>query len=257
MKKKIFKEKKYKNLLNIREFPPQTNLRILKFKRPKWNFLKKSLQRQANKIFFFKKFKKMNKKLYFYNQKGYIISSRWSNIRFRYKELLLAKRRLYLFFSLKSKLKPLKKNITNQTSIKFLNKLETRLDILLWRIGIFSSPAVSRFYLNHKFVKLNGKNININAVFLQKGDIISFTDLIKKKSKMEMLQLKTIQNYNKKFLIFQEKFNSFLPYFIEVNWDTLEIICLKNATDLDINHMLHMYPKNLNISQLKNYLRLL
>src|SRR3546814_10593695 len=79
----------------------------------------------------------------------------------------------------------------------------------------------------------------INAVFLQKGDIISFTDLIKKKSKMEMLQLKTIQNYNKKFLIFQEKFNSFLPYFIEVNWDTLEIICLKNATDLDIRSEEH------------------
>src|SRR3546814_8733150 len=104
---------------------------------------------------------------------------------------------------------------------------------------------------------LNGKNININSVFFKKGDIISFTDLIKKNIKMEMLQLKTIQNYNKKFLIFQEKFSFFLPYFIEVNWDTLEIICLKNATDLDINHMLHMYPKNLNISQLKNYLRLL
>ena len=140
-------------MLNIREFPSQTNLRILKFKRPKWNFLKKSLQRQANKIFFFKKFKKLNKKLYFYNQKGYVISSRWSNIRFRYKELLLSKRRLYLFFSLKSKLKSLKTNITNQTSIKFLNKLETRLDILLWRIGIFSSPAISRFYINHKFIK--------------------------------------------------------------------------------------------------------
>src|SRR3546814_18915025 len=92
--------------------------------------------------------------------------------------------------------------------------------MLLRSVGIFSSPAVSRFYLNHKFVKLNGKNININSVFFKKGDIISFTDLIKKNIKMEMLQLKTIQNYNKKFLIFQEKFSFFLPYFIEVNWDT-------------------------------------
>jgi len=257
MKKKIFKEKKYKNLLNIREFPSQTNLRILKFKRPKWNFLKKSLQRQANKIFFFKKFKKLNKKLYFYNQKGYVISSRWSNIRFRYKELLLSKRRLYLFFSLKSKLKSLKTNITNQTSIKFLNKLETRLDILLWRIGIFSSPAISRFYINHKFINLNDKNININAMLLKQGDILSFSDLVKKNIKIEMSQLKTIQTYNKKFLIFQGKFNSFLPYFVEVNWDTLEIICLKSANNLNIDYMLHMYPKNLNISQLKNYLRLL
>ncbi len=47
-----YKEQRYKNLLSIREVPYQNNLRILKFKRPKWNFLKKIVQRQANKIFF-------------------------------------------------------------------------------------------------------------------------------------------------------------------------------------------------------------
>jgi len=60
MKKQIFKGKKYKNLLTIRENPAQLNLRILKFKRPKWHFLKKTVLRQANKIYFLKKNKKIN-----------------------------------------------------------------------------------------------------------------------------------------------------------------------------------------------------
>src|SRR5690606_2956437 len=149
-----YKEQRYKILLSIREVPYQNNLRILKFKRPKWNFLKKIVQRQANKIFFFRKYKRLNKKFYFYNQKGYIISSRWTNIRFLYKELLLAKRRLFLFFNLKTKLTTLKKNINKRTAINFLAKLETRIDILMWRIGLFSSPAVARFFLNHKKIKI-------------------------------------------------------------------------------------------------------
>lgn len=257
MKKKLYKEQKYKNLLSIRELPYKNNLRILKFKRPKWNFLKKTVQRQANKIFFFRKYKKLNKKLYFYNQKGYLISSRWTNIRFRYKELLLAKRRLFLFFSLKTKLSTLKKNINRKTSLNFLTKMETRLDILLWRIGIFASPAIARFYLNHKKVRLNNKKVDISSIFIKKGDIISISNDIKNFVKNDVNKLRIIKSYNKKFLIFQESFNSFIPYFIEMNWDLLEFICLQNPEELNIKGMLHMYPKNLNVSNFKNYLRLL
>lgn len=252
-----YKEQRYKNLLSIREVPYQNNLRILKFKRPKWNFLKKIVQRQANKIFFFRKYKRLNKKFYFYNQKGYIISSRWTNIRFRYKELLLAKRRLFLFFNLKTKLTTLKKNINKRTAINFLTKLETRIDILMWRIGLFSSPAVARFFLNHKKIKINNKLVNINSIFIKKGDIISISDDIKSYIFSNLAKLKSINTYNKNFLIFQDSFNSFIPYFIEMNWDLLEFICISNTEDLNIKGMLHMYPKNLNIVNFKQYLRLL
>jgi len=254
---KKYKEQRYKNLLSIRELPYQNNLRILKFKRPKWNFFKKAVQRQANKIFFFRRYKKLNKKLYFYNQKGYLISSRWTNIRFRYKELLLAKRRLFLFFSLKTKLGTLKNYINKKTSLNFLTKLETRLDILLWRIGIFASPAIARFYLNHKKITLNNKAVNISSIFIKKGDIISVSDEIKNYIINDLSKFKNIKTYNKNFLIFQETFNSFIPYFIEMNWDLLEFICLQNTDELNIKGMLHMYPKNLNIAHFKHYLRLL
>lgn len=257
MKKKKFKEQKYKNLLQIREIPYQNNLRILKFKRPKWNFLKKNIQRKANKIFFFRKYQKFNKRFYFFNQKGYQINNRWTNIRFRYKELLLAKRKLFLFFSLKSKLKDLKKIMQNNTSTSFLTKLETRLDILLWRTGIFSSPAVARFALNHKHVKLNNKSINLNSIFLKKGDLITFSKNIKNELNNNLSKFKTIKIYNKKFIIFQENINQFFPYYIEINWDMLEIMYISTTNKLIINSMTHMYPKNLNISKFKNYLRLL
>lgn len=257
MRKKLYKEQKFKNLLNIREIPNQSSLRILKFKRPKWNFLKKIIERQANKIIFFRKYKKTNKKLNFYNQKGYLISPKWTNVRFRYKELLLAKRRLYLFFSLKSKLTILKKQIIKDTSINFLMSLETRLDIVLWRLGIFKSPAISRFFINHKKIKINNKIINISSIFLKRGDIITISPAIKNYMEKDYNQFKDIKTYNKKYLIFQNNFNSYFPYFIECNWDILEFICLKNAEDLTLNSMVHMYPKNLNIAQFKNYLRLL
>lgn len=257
MKKKQYKEQKYKILLSLREIPYQNNLRILKFKRPKWNFLKKIIQRQANKIFFFRKYKKFRKKLFFYNQRGYKISSRWTNIRFRYKELLLTKRRLFLFFSLKTKLNTLKKNINKTTSLNFLTKLETRLDILLWRIGIFSSPAIARFYINHKKIKLNNKVININSIFIKKGDIITISKDLESYITNNLNKFKYIKIYNKNYLIFQEKFNSFIPYFVEINWDILEIFCLFNSNELNINGMRHMYPKNLNISHFKSYLKLL
>lgn len=257
MKKKLFKEQKFKTLLSVREIPNQDGLRILKFKRPKWNFLKKAVERQANKIVFFKKYKKLNKKLYFYNQKGYLISPRWTNIRFRYKELLLAKRKLYLFFSLKSKLTTLKKQIKKETSLNFLINLETRLDIVLWRLGIFKSPAISRFFINHKKIKLNDKVINISSVFLKRGDIITVSSTIKDYIEKNYNQFKEIKTYNKKYLIFKNNFNSYFPYFIESNWDVLEFICLKNSENLTIKSMVHMYPKNLNIAQFKNYLRLL
>jgi ribosomal protein S4 len=254
---KKYKEQKYKNLLSIRELPYQNNLRILKFKRPKWNFFKKAVQRQANKIFFFRRYKKLNKKLYFYNQKGYLISSRWTNIRFRYKELLLAKRRLFLFFSLKTKLGTLKKKVIKRTSLNFLTKLETRLDILLWRIGVFTSPAIARFYLNHKKIKLNNKTVNISSILIKKGDIISISDEIKNSILTNVSKFKNIKTYNKKFLIFKDTFNSFVPYFMEMNWDLLEFVCLQNTDELNIKGMLHMYPKNLNIAHFKHYLRLL
>lgn len=252
---KKYKEQRYKNLLNIREIPYQNNLRILKFKRPKWNFLKKKIQRQANKIFFFRKYKKLNKNFSFYNQKGYIIPCRWTNIRFRYKEMLLAKRRLFLFLSLKTKLRTLKKNINNRTSLNFLIKLETRLDILLWRIGIFSSPAISRFFLNHRKIKLNNKIVNISSIFIKKGDIISVSDDIRNYILINLRKFRHIKTYTKKFVIFQDIFNSFVPYFVESNWDLLEFVCLQNTDELNIKGMLHMYPKNLNIVYFKHYLR--
>lgn len=254
---KKYKEQRYKNLLSIRELPYQNNLRILKFKRPKWNFFKKAVQRQANKIFFFRRYKKLNKKLYFYNQKGYLISSRWTNIRFRYKELLLAKRRLFLFFSLKTKVKTLKNYINKKTSLNFLTKLETRLDMLLWRIGIFASPAIARFFLNHKKIKLNNKIVNISSTFVKKGDIISVSNELKNYIINDLSKFRQIKTYNKNFLIFQETFNSFIPYFIEMNWDLLEFVCLQNPDELNIKGMLHMYPKNLNVANFKHYLRLL
>jgi|SRR5690554_6001131 len=258
MTKKIYKEYKYKHLLNVRENPYYNDLRILKFKRPKWNFLKKNIQRQATKFFFFRKYQKNQKKLYFYNQKGYSIASRWSNIRYRYKELIIAKRKFILFFLLKTKIKALKQLIKNCTSTKFLIQIETRLDILLWRVGLFSTPAISRFFINHNNIEINGNKVNLNSVQFKKGDIITFSPLVKHFVKEKFNHIKKLKpkTANNKFVLFNNNINQFIPYYVLINWDTLELICINNISEINIDYMSHMYIKKLNSTLVKNYLRL-
>ncbi len=51
-------------------------------------------------------------------------------------------------------------------------KLETRLDNVVFRMGIASSRAAARNLVNHSHIKVNGKNLNIASAYLKIGDKI-------------------------------------------------------------------------------------
>ena len=282
--KNKYKSLKYKKLLNLRD-NFQDNSRVLKFKRPKWNLLKK------NFFFQFVVKKKKTKtsvksalKLPYYEQSGYNISPRWTRLRFNYKESLISKIRLYYFYTLKTRVHSLKRQFLTLNSIEeFLLNIESRIDVVLWRAGFFKTPAIARFHINHKNVYINDKLVNLSNLSLKGGDIINVSDrlLMLVQNRYNQIRSSRIkENITKGFLrkrykgsnlkkykkffkkwdlirhsVFYDKGPTFVfPFFLEINWDLLNIIFIRNYKKEDLNKLSYIYNANLNLPALKNYL---
>lgn len=73
---------------------------------------------------------------------------------------------------------------TGSTSENLLVFLETRLDSVVYSIGIGKSRRSARQIVSHKFLQLNGKNVNIpsarlslnDKITLKKGDLLKDID---------------------------------------------------------------------------------
>lgn len=55
-----------------------------------------------------------------------------------------------------------------------LERLEMRLDNIVYRIGFGSSRSQARQLVSHGWIKINGKKVNIPSYKVKAGDIISF-----------------------------------------------------------------------------------
>lgn len=62
--------------------------------------------------------------------------------------------------------------IGNPRYLKFINLLESRLDVCLYRTGLFSSPLSLRQFILHKNIYLNGCLINKPGILLKKDDLV-------------------------------------------------------------------------------------
>jgi len=119
----------------------------------KWSFL-----RFNNSFRFFPRVNKVNK------------------IRFFYKNGLNIKRVLrsqncYISISSLNKLYN-KSSQGNPRYLSLINLLESRLDICLFRIGLFKSPLSLRQFILHKNVYLNGQLVNKPGILLKKNDLV-------------------------------------------------------------------------------------
>lgn len=100
--------------------------------------------------------------------------------RSRFCNQLKSKRQLtYVYGNIPRKvLKNYKVNLKQKsggfTSMNMLRLLEMRLDTCIFRMGIFSSFASARQSINHNYVLINHKPMNIVGYQVQFGDIISF-----------------------------------------------------------------------------------
>lgn len=244
MKKKFYKKSKYKQILRFRE-PIHESTRILNFKRPKWQYFKKLFISKYSKSLFIKKFQNKKLKFQYFYPTGYSIPNRWINLRFNYKEKLLAKNKLAFFYGLVSLKR--KKNL--------LLLLESRLDIILWRANFFKSPAIARFYINHKNVFINSKVVNLYQKTIKTGDIITFSINIQNQIKKNYFFF-TINKQNKERInIIKKKLNNIFPFYLELNGDILTLIYFKKLNKNDIMELVYLYSTNLNIEKINSYFK--
>jgi ribosomal protein S4 len=124
-----------------------------KLKSKKWYFL-----RFKNKLRFFPRIGKMNKMRFFYKNS--------LNLRrvLRTKNCHIKVSSLYKLY--------LKARKGNPRYLRFINLLESRLDVCLFRTGLFTSPISLRQFILHKNVYLNGNLITKPGILLRKDDLV-------------------------------------------------------------------------------------
>jgi ribosomal protein S4 len=66
------------------------------------------------------------------------------------------------------------KNENSHATILFIEKLETRLDVALYRTYFSYSFNHARQLISHKKVYVNNKIVQHNSYLLKKGDLITF-----------------------------------------------------------------------------------
>jgi ribosomal protein S4 len=227
---------KYKNFQNLKTIPNLVSNRVLNFKRPKWKKIQKNFKRK--KIKFIDIF--LQKATY----------KNWNKVKKTYKKGLDLKRYLDILSDVKFSISYYKKFLSNQNNslffiknlvFNFLVKKFFRLDLLLWKLKIFSSPYESRQNIKNSFILVNNKSSS-ESYFLKKGDIIKF-------KLFSLLTYNTKSSNNKGF--------DFLQSFIEIDYYTNCIIILKDLNTFSIeDFFLILHNQSINLKHLLYYIKI-
>lgn len=67
-------------------------------------------------------------------------------------------------------------NSKNQTNVELVQKLERRLDSVVYRIGFTCSLRASRQMVVHRHIMVNGKNVNKPGYLVKPGDVIQLRE---------------------------------------------------------------------------------
>lgn len=124
-----------------------------KLTRKKWSFL-----RFTNEFHYFPRVRKLSKLKFFYKNS--------LNLRrvLKQKNCSIKTSVLYKLYNKAGK--------GNPRYLNFINLLESRLDVCLFRTGLFVSPVSLRQFILHKNIYLNGRVINKPGILLKKNDLV-------------------------------------------------------------------------------------
>jgi len=214
-----FIKKRRKKPLNKKFLPLKKNIqnrnKLLNLKKKKWQ----SLQ---GWLFKFKKKK-------FYDPVSYLLFNFKDFFSRKFKNNLLNKQRLSLFYGKlrKSYLKKIVKSTLNEfkdlkkhPTILFIQKIETRLDTALYRAHFSYSFENARQLISHRKIFVNNKIVQHNSYSLKKGDLITLD-----KSTFKFVTLNVLNS----------KIWPTPPKHLYVNYRTLQILIIE-----DIHYSSHL-----------------
>lgn len=114
------------------------------------------------------------------------------------------------------------------TGEMLLQILESRLDNVVYRLGLANTRREARQLVNHGHITLNGKIVDIPSILVKPGDVIS----VREKSR-NSVRIKEIVETNAKRVI---------PAWLDMNRDTLtgKVIRLSERDDIDYEVAEHL-----------------
>ncbi len=76
------------------------------------------------------------------------------------------------------------------TGENLIGLLESRLDSVVYRLGLVPTPFAARQFVSHGHVRVNGRKANIPSFQVKEGDVIE----VREKSRQMTVVLETLQN---------------------------------------------------------------
>jgi len=211
---------KYKKIVSLRQSLSRLPSRILRFQRPKWKFLQKSLVSNSRSSEKFNSF--LTIKSNFKN---------WDRVSDYFREGIALKRLLEASFDYAVPRSFFKKIFSSKKEKKTFNILKScliaplfRLDILLFRLYFFSSSYQARQYINEGLVLVDNKKVSANFT-LEKGSVISIVDSkLKKDLKLKILSNRIMND------------TSYLS-FVEIDPYTKTIVVVKSFSEISLDDL--------------------
>lgn len=225
----------YKKFVRLRKNVQNRRKLLIGFNKKKWQSL----------ITFLKILSKRRKKNFrSYDQSSFFLPRYVNSYKQNFLNKLLAKQRLTLFYGSLQSYK-LKKIITStKNKIKnnqiplynlFINRLENRLDTILYRSHFTKSIREARMLITHKHVYVNGNIINHGSFILEKGDVINLSDNVYKLAKLN---------------VYSSNLWPLPPEYLQINYKTFQISIL----DIENKYYLSiLFPFWLDLNTILNY----
>lgn len=124
-------------------------------------------------------------------------------------------------------------NSKGKTGDNLLNLLEKRLDNVVYRMNLTNSIFHSRQLVNHNFIMVNGRVINIPSYEVQVGDLIQI-----KPNKIDYINTLITNN------VLNNTINVNHPNYLEVDYKVMSGIFLYEPSLKEIPYVSDMSPKH-------------
>nr|QYC61890.1 ribosomal protein S4 [Stephanopyxis turris] len=227
----------YKKYIRLRK-NVQSREKLYNFKKSKWQIFLKLLN----------KFNRRLKNPPIYDHNIYFKPRFGFNYTNKYKFNLLIKQRICLFYgyltekffkyTVKKSLQELKKKnymyFENLNSF-FIQRLESRIDVILYRSHFVSSVRSARQLISHGQVIVNKKTVKKNSLKVKKGDLIEI-----KNQAHDFIRNNIIKN----------SLWPVYPLYLLINFNIFQILVV---TDIKYSKILYHFPFWLNVSSVVNY----